>query len=121
MGSKVIWDSQELLDETLVTITEACDRFPIRCSRPSIERWLRIGSRGAVLESVLICGKRYTSVEAINRFVRNQLHVGSDKPITKRKRMAQKDIIDATCRYGLPEPLTVGADTPCQSSMKENA
>jgi len=120
MGSKVILDSPKLLDETLVTLTEACSHFPVRCSRPSIERWLRTGSRGTVLESALICGKRYTSVEAINRFVRNQLHVESDKSTPKRRRMSHKEIAEATRRYGLPEPLpATEPDTSCQNGCRE--
>ena len=75
MASKVILDSPEILDESLVSLTEACHCFPVRCSRPAIERWIRHGSRGIVLESVLVCGKRYTSHEAIDRFIRCQLRI----------------------------------------------
>ena len=107
MGSKIILDSPEILDETLISLTEACRHFPVRCSRPTIERWLRKGSRGTVLESALICGKRYTSIEAINRFVRNQLQVESDWASRPTQHsMSHRDIAEASRRFGLPEPLT---------------
>ena len=66
MASRVIFDTPELLDETLVSLTEACRCFPVKCSRAALERWMRRqGNRGIVLESILVCGKRYTSKEAI--------------------------------------------------------
>ena len=71
--SKIILDSPGILDETLLPISDACKHFPVPCSRQAVERWLRTGSRGIVLESVSICGRRYTSRQAIERFIRNQL------------------------------------------------
>ena len=79
MTSKIILDEPALLDESLVSLTAACKCFPAKASRASVERWLRRGSRGAVLESILICGKRYTSKEAIDRFIRNQLRTEPDR------------------------------------------
>ena len=106
MASKVILDSPGILGETLVTLTEACSCFPLRCARPTLERWIRRGSRGVVLESVLVCGKRVTSKEAIDRFVRNQLQIEPDRATPKQVGMFHKDIVAATRRFGLPEPLT---------------
>jgi len=118
MASKIILDSPDILGETLLTLTEACRYFPVRCSRPALERWLRKGSRGVVLESALICGKRYTSQEAINRFVRNQLQVAPDKASTPiRRNLSRGEISAATRRFGLPEPQ--GKDvTPMLSDNK---
>lgn len=73
MASKTIVDSPALLNETLLTIPEACQRFPHGpFSRSTLEQWIRTGSRGAVLESVYFCGKRWVSEEGISRFLRNQ-------------------------------------------------
>ena len=105
MTSKVILNSPEILDESLVNLTEACQCFPGRCSRPAVERWIRHGSRGIVLESVLICGKRYTSREAIDRFIRGQLQA---KPSTTHLE-PQK-----TCQKNLSMP-----DEKCQSELSE--
>lgn len=104
MTSKVIYDSPALLEETLVTLTEACRCFPVRCSRSTVERWIRRGGRGAALESVLICGKRYTSKEAIDRFLRSQLHVEADRPEPKRGSRSKKEIERAAHDFGLPKP-----------------
>jgi len=104
MASKIILDSPELLDETLLTLTAACKEFPVKCSRPAIERWARKGSRGAILETVLICGKRYTSKEAIDRFVRNQLQTETKRTPPKRSNKSKREIDEASKRFGLPEP-----------------
>ena len=104
MASKVILDSPELLAENLVTLTAACGLFPVRCSRPAVERWIRRGSRGVVLESILVCGKRFTSREAIDRFVRNQFQTGQEIAASKIARKSKKEIADATKRFRLPEP-----------------
>jgi hypothetical protein len=104
MPSKTIFDTPDLIDETLVSRTEACKEFPVTCSLSAIERWWRKGSRGVVLESVLICGKRYTSKEAIARFIRGQLQVEAERPAPTRGTMSKKDVEAAARRFGLPEP-----------------
>ena len=106
MASKIIFDTPELLDETLVSLTEACRCFPVKCSRATLERWMRRqGNRGTVLESILICGKRYTSKEAIARFIRAQLRVETERPAPTRGTMSKKEVGAAARRFGLPEPL----------------
>lgn len=104
MPSKAILDSPKLLGEKLISLTEACHCFPVRCSRPAIERWVRRGSRGVVLESVLVCGRRMTSREAIDRFIRGQLQTEADRPAPKQGGMSRKELNAKARGYGLPEP-----------------
>jgi hypothetical protein len=104
MASKIIFDSPDLVHETLVSRTKACKEFPVTCSSSALERWWRHGSRGVVLESILICGKRYTSKEAIARFIRAQLRVEAERPAPTRGTMSKKDVEAAARRFGLPEP-----------------
>lgn len=104
MASRTILDSPDLLDESLVSLTAACKSFPVKCSRAAIERWARKGARGTVLETVLVCGRRYTSMEAIDRFVRNQLQIEPERVPPKRIGMSPKDIEAAARRFGLPAP-----------------
>jgi hypothetical protein len=66
---------------------------------------MRRGSRGTVLESAFICGKRYTSKEAISRFVLAQLHVASEQPPLEKRIMSKKDMDAARRKYKLPVPL----------------
>ena len=102
--SKIIFDVPALLEEDLVPATKACEYFPgKKRSRASVERYFRKGIRGTVLESVLICGKRYTSLEAIDRFIRGQLHVEAERASPKRATMSAREIEAAARRLGLPE------------------
>jgi len=119
MASRIILDSPGLLDETLVSLTEACRLFPVKCSRAAIERWARKGARGTVLETVLVCGRRYTSKEAIGRFVHNQLQVTPDRPAPKRGSMSKKDVEMAARRFGLPVPqeFNVGTNTKRENKL----
>jgi len=105
MPSKVIFDSPALLDESLVSVADACELFPVPCSRQVLERYIRQGSRGVVLESILLCGRRWTSREAIDRFVRNQLHVVPDRPEPRKGHKSKREIADACRKFGLPKPL----------------
>jgi hypothetical protein len=112
-SSRMIFDTPALLDETLVSLTEACKCFPVKCSRASIERWARKkGSRGATLETIILGGRRYTSREAIDRFVRSQLQTEAERPAPTRG-MSKKDVESAARRFGLPEPLA--ARKPAES------
>ena len=104
MASKMIRDEPALLNETLISLTEACKCFPVRCSRAALERWVRRGRGDVTLETVRVCGRRYTSQEAIDRFIRNQLQVKSESIVLKRGSKSKKEIADAIKKFGLPEP-----------------
>lgn len=58
-----------IVDETLIPLTEAAKEIPGTPSLNSIFRWASKGARGRVLESVLVGGRRFTSREAIRRFI----------------------------------------------------
>lgn len=59
--------------ETIFPIVEAPGRLPSRHGKKinitTVYRWIRSGSRGVKLESIILGGVRYTSTEAIQRFV----------------------------------------------------
>ncbi len=59
----------DIENETLITLAEAAARLPRRPSICTMHRWCQTGVRDAVLASVFICGRRYTSVEALRRFL----------------------------------------------------
>jgi hypothetical protein len=56
------------LDEKLVTLTEASKILPGRPHISSIWRWYRRGIRGVRLETLVVAGRRYTSLESLERF-----------------------------------------------------
>ena len=75
--------------ETLIPFNSAREAFPggKRLSLATLHRWRLHGVRGTRLETVLVGGSRYTSAEAIARFVQNQNKVESPEPaITGKQR-----------------------------------
>ncbi|MCA9057569.1 MAG: DUF1580 domain-containing protein [Planctomycetaceae bacterium] len=56
--------------EKLITLGEACREFPPRgVSNATIARWIQKGVKGIRLETILLGSRRYTSREAILRFI----------------------------------------------------
>ncbi|MDZ4779591.1 MAG: DUF1580 domain-containing protein [Planctomycetia bacterium] len=55
--------------ETPLSIAEAAAIIPGRPSLASVWRWVLKGVRGNQLESLMIAGRRFTSHEAIDRFI----------------------------------------------------
>lgn len=55
--------------ETLVPINAAPSHIPTRPHVATVWRWIQRGVRGVRLDTVLIGGKRFTSTEAIARFI----------------------------------------------------
>ncbi len=81
--------------ETLINFNSARSAFPgnRRLSLATLHRWRLNGVRGVRLETILIGGLRYTSREAIERFIASQN--AADAPVfpgitaTQRRRQAE--------------------------------
>ena len=59
----------DLSQEHLVTLTEAGRIIPGSPHFSTLWRWYQRGIRGARLETVIVGGRRFTSHEAIARFI----------------------------------------------------
>jgi hypothetical protein len=59
----------DINSESLVTLTEGAKILPNRPHSSTLWRWHKIGVRGERLETCMCGGKRYTSKEALQRFV----------------------------------------------------
>jgi hypothetical protein len=57
------------LDERLISLSEAAALLPGHPALSSLWRWHARGIRGTQLETVVIGGRRYTSREALERFM----------------------------------------------------
>jgi hypothetical protein len=55
--------------EQLRPLTEACRDVPGCPHVSTLTRWWRQGIKGVKLETVVVGGRRFTSVEAIRRFI----------------------------------------------------
>jgi hypothetical protein len=67
MGDPVSFVVQ-LLDESLIPISDVPKHSPIRVHLSTCHRWHTRGVREHKLETVLIGGRRYTSLQALARF-----------------------------------------------------
>jgi len=80
-------------NEQVISIADAAQRLPGRPSVRTVWRWLDRGCRKTQLESILIGGRRYTSVEAVDRFLTaiNEPDVKRASPATTAKRQRAID------------------------------
>lgn len=60
-----------ILDEELLTLTEAAKTLPDRPHCSTLLRWRTSGVNGVRLEAVKVGGRWFTSRQALRRFVRN--------------------------------------------------
>lgn len=82
----------DVLEETVITLDEVRNHLPRGgISRSGVERWIRKGTRGAILESACIGNRRYTSVEAVQRFLErsNRPKAEEGKPAFPRRTRAE--------------------------------
>lgn len=85
---KTIETNVELASEKLVPISAAGQKFPHPVGRTALERWMRHGVRGVRLESIQIGNRRFTSEEAIQRFIcrtNEQRHANSKVRMSSRE------------------------------------
>lgn len=78
--------------ENLVCFQEAPKYIPGHPSLCAIHRWKLTGVRGAKLETLLVGGKRFTSIEAISRLIAAQNRDESPAPalaVSQRRRQAE--------------------------------
>jgi len=103
--AKQIIDHIRLLDEEpLYTLCEALKFFPHKISRASIERYIRRGTRGVALETILIGGRRLTSEAAIRRFLIEQQNTAPENAQpTPTGKMSARELNKKCKKYGLPE------------------
>ncbi len=80
--------------ETIVSISEAPRHVPGRPSVQTLWRWVLSGTRAGKLESCLIGGRRFTSVEAIQRFA-EQSTAAADTPSARTSRQRERAIEQA--------------------------
>lgn len=92
----------ELVDETLVPLSKMSEHYPVEISRPSAERAWRHGCRGVRLETVYLNGKRYTSVEAISRYVTRTQRTGDESSAVLAPSMSNCHIVAARKKHNLP-------------------
>jgi len=70
-----------------------------------LEKMIRKGTRGVRLETFFFCNRRYTSQEAIQRFIeRTQNQENSERPAVKPLTRTKAELEKARLKFNLPEP-----------------
>jgi hypothetical protein len=72
------------LEETLISLTEAARRLPGRPHASTLWRWHARGIKGVHLETLAIAGRRYTSTQALDRFVAATTYAATGQPTPLR-------------------------------------
>lgn len=91
---------RNVFEETLVGIKEANYKFPGKTpSSRSIARWASEGYKGCVLETCKIGNTRYTSTEAIERFIERINSKPEYKPTFPR--LSEKEIDQKKAKFKL--------------------
>ena len=93
----------DITKENLETLGQAARGIPGRTGRgvstSAIWRWTTVGVRGCVLETILIGGVRYTSKEAMERFIaaQNKSAAAAHSPDGRQaaKERAERELKDA--------------------------
>lgn len=94
--------SIDVANETIITLGEACRAVPPKgVSTATMARWIQRGVKGARLATIVIGGRRFTSREAIARFIAEQNAGESPTPAispaqrTRQAKAAQKELAKA--------------------------
>jgi hypothetical protein len=80
----------DIKSEQLISMPEAAAMLPGRPSLCAIWRWRTRGVRGRKLETAIIGGRPYTSVEALQRFAQQQ--GGTDSPAVRSPAQRERAI-----------------------------
>jgi hypothetical protein len=86
----------DIESEQLITFAEASKTLPGRPNVATLWRWRTSGVRGVKLESILCCGKRWTSREKLQLFLELSTAVADGKSIPTRTNRQRKPDDDVT-------------------------
>ena len=84
----------DIANETVIPIAEAPHHIPGRPSLATVWRWVLNGTRAGKLESVLIGGRRFTSLKSIQRFAEQCTAAADGEPAPTRTTARRKRDID---------------------------
>lgn len=113
-----IEENPALADETLIPMQDACDAFPVKVSQACLQRMIRKGTRGVRLETIFIANRRYTSREAIRRFIERTQNTSpeTERPLPSRPAtMTPKELEAARKKFNLPAPEGIRQGKPVRT------
>lgn len=91
-------EAPNLSHETFLTLQQAAKRLPGRRHISSVFRYAHKGVRGIRLETIVVGGRRYTSVEALDRFIIATTAAADGKPAPARTAKHRQRAVEAAER-----------------------
>lgn len=86
----------DIYTEDLVRVpTEAAKHIPGRPNPSTVWRWYKRGVRGVRLETVVVGGKRFTSLQAIRRFIERSTAAADGTPTVSTPKARARQIAQA--------------------------
>ncbi len=86
----------DIANETVIPIAEAPKHIPGRPSLATVWRWVLNGTRAGKLESFLVGGRRFTTLESIKRFAQQSTSAANGvSPTTPTRRQREVEIARA--------------------------
>lgn len=85
----------DILTEKPIPIGDAPKHIPGRPHAATIWRWHQRGVRGVKLETYVCGGKRFTTIEAIRRFIRRTTEAKDGAPVEAAPSRQRKKQIEA--------------------------
>ena len=106
------------LSETLITLTQAAQMLPGRPHVSTLWRWYRRGIRGVRLETYVLAGRRFTSVEALERFAAaTTAAANGERPPVRTPRQRERAIAAAEAELGISAPVLPKQESQVQQRL----
>ena len=99
-----IKNNVQILTETVIPISKINDALPFPINPGAAQRWMRQGVGGHRLETASIGQRRFTSKEAVQRFLAAVNGAPEFSQKQARPTMPRRDFEAARQKYNLPAP-----------------
>ena len=94
-----IFTNPDVLSESVIPLNDVVKYLPFRTSIATVQRWIRRGASGAVLETARIGSRRFTSKEAVQRFLVAQNETAKPQAAPPKSSLSKREIDAKTKKY----------------------
>ena len=100
-----IQTNPDVLAESVIPLNDVVKYLPFRTSISTVQRWIRRGASGAVLETARMGSRRFTSKEAVQRFLVAQNEPTKPQAAPPKSSLSKREIDAKTKKYFGTEAL----------------
>lgn len=102
MPALTIENYPELIDEDVIPLSKINEVLPFEIGPHVVQRWMRKGISGICLETFCIGRHRFTSKQAVRRFIARQNGKDDHSPAPVKPSMNKTDLESGRRRFNLP-------------------